>query len=133
MSIEIKINTEDLQRFIKTKSKVFFTAAKKHISAASWAFIRFITLQQLSGRITANYGLNVITGTLRRSFKSKTIGNADAGDVITKIFSSAKYAQYHQTGTRRFPKRLFIFEEYNKTGLKIYREELSLAIKEAMR
>src|SRR3989337_1694976 len=110
MSIELRIDTEKLERFIRGKSKAFFTAAKKRIADASWAFIRFITLDQLSGRTSALYGLNVITGTLRRSFKAKLVGDAEVGDIVTKIFSTARYAKYHQTGTSRLPKRLYIFE-----------------------
>lgn len=132
MSIEVTIDTSKIEKFFYGKSKSFFSFAKKNIAAASWAFIRFITLEQLSGRVSKNFGVNVITGTLRRSFKATTIGGANEGDIVTKIYSTAVYADYLQNPRDINRKKLFIFERYQEIGLKLYREAVHESIKQTV-
>jgi hypothetical protein len=53
------------------------------------------------------------------------------GDVAMKIYSTARYADYLQNPSDMNRKKLHVWERFQVEGLKFYREELSLAIKEA--
>ena len=83
--------------------------------------------EQLSGRVSGDIGLNVKTGNLRDSLKAFV--TTQTGQIESLIYNqAAQYWAYHQDGTERLKKRLFIEEDFEFTGEKLYSSAVEMAL-----
>ena len=125
LSIDVKpLLTEEI---LKKKKEWIAKAIKRGTLFATEFIIGQIQEKQLSGRIMEDFGLKRQSGDLRERSWKKNISNT-ALTITSKIWTISKYAKYHQTGTSRFPKRLYVLEYFKAEGEKIYLSEITEAL-----
>lgn len=94
---------------------------------AGISMVRKFQDEQLSGRKAGNVSLNIVTGRLRDSLKTNV--TTQAGQLESMIYNSgAQYWAYHQDGTDRLKKRLFIEEDFEFSGMKMYESSVEMAL-----
>jgi hypothetical protein len=94
---------------------------------AGISMVRKFQEEQLSGRKSGDIYLNVKTGNLRNSLRSMV--TSQAGQVEGVVYNQgAQYWGYHQDGTEKHPKRLFIEEDFEVSGEKRYASAVDMAM-----
>lgn len=139
------IGAEQLQNLPQRFKQRFLELVRTGWFKAGQQFIGMIQREQLSGRtgivsFGKEGGLNVRTGNLRRSWW--TSSNLEGGDVTSIVYTDVRYARIHQyggtitqNGGRRIniPKRLYVLEEFNNRGRKLYESEVRRAMSGALK
>lgn len=113
MTQNVTVKLGKLQDALRTKLEA-------EVQRQSLYFIGHIQRTQMTGR-KGNIYLNVQTGTLRRSWFAET-GHTSDGLVFTRVYSTTKYAAFHEYGTRFTPKRLFIEDAFQRDMAERYRK-----------
>ena len=148
--IEYKTN---LVNVLKDFDKLDFemkAALKQGLNLGMMRFMGHIQLQQMTGRKSPGFGLNVRTGHLRGSWYTKIIN--DSGNEYGVILSTrSKYAAIHQFGgivkaknkpflhfkigkgwvrtkSVTIPKRLYIYEAFKQEGMTTLRRAMFQSI-----
>lgn len=78
------------------KSRELMAAAELGLRKGMEQFKTEVIRDQMTGRRYADFGLNVKTGTLRRSWRIAP--RAEGTDYIVKLANDSKYARIHQYG-----------------------------------
>lgn len=126
--IVIKTNAKDLSDQLERDGQEFEREIETGFVDASRAIVDGFKTGQLSGRKSDDTALNVKTGNLRRSIDSRV--RMTGRNIAATIFNkSATYWEYHQLGTERLKKRLFLFEEFATSGRKRYESTVETALK----
>ena len=94
---------------------------------AGLAMVHKFQDEQLSGRKSGDIALNVRTGNLRDSIKTMVTTQAEQVEGIV-YNRGAQYWGYHQDGTERLKKRLFLEEDFEASGEKLYSSAVELAM-----
>lgn len=121
LTSNLELTREDFTKKVGAYKRVMKSAMQE----AGIQFKDFIVRTQMSGRP----GLRRKSGRLIRDFKVKTVSNANEG-FQTIVTNDSEYIMYHQTGAKHLPKRLRIYEELQKTGVKMFEKAANKAIKE---
>ncbi len=128
MSVKYKSNIDEVISGLKAKTPRAMAAAESGLTKGLELFSSRIVMNQMAGRP----GLNVKTGTLRRSWEVNVRRVAD--DIIGSLGTQTKYAIYHQKppGSENIapniPKRLNILEDFEKKGLSIVSKQVAKAL-----
>lgn len=112
---------------IEDLSEEYKAALEKGFARAGMNLIYKFQDEQLSGRRSGDVGLNVRTGNLRDSLRS--VVTVDSEAITNTIYNrGADYWAYHQDGSDRLRKRLFIEEDFEDSGAKLYTSEIEIAM-----
>lgn len=130
--LETRNNIRTLVSRLDGKQKSFIRNLKKRFKESYQLFIKRIQKIQLSGRV-GNIYLFKRTGALYRSWTGKLKASEQGFNIRVSIESNSPYVQYHQKGTDRLPKRLFINEDWNKAGKELLTSDVRQALKEFTR
>lgn len=118
---------ESLFQGLKDAGDEYREALDKGFQKAGLAMVHKFQDEQLSGRKSGDIALNVRTGNLRDSLK--TVVTTQADEVQSLIYNQgAQYWAYHQDGSDRLKKRLFIEEDFEFSGEKMYTSAVEMAM-----
>lgn len=125
--VVIHINTEEIAAELRSRGESYRETMERGLARAGAEVVDLFRRDWLSGRNTDDLGLNIRTGRLYQSIKSLT--EID-GDILRGIVfnQGATYWHYHQTGTDRLPKRLYLEETFEEDGEKLYTSEVEMAL-----
>lgn len=125
--VVIHANSEEVIASLATLKGRYQEAAVKGFAEAGRMVVDLFRNDWLSGRQAGDIALNVQTGKLRDSIRSVT---SERGPNITsEVFNrGAQYWEYHQTGTDRLPKRLYLLEAFEEDGAKLYAGQVEIAL-----
>lgn len=130
MSVEFSIRWEEAMKRLKINWSALESKARAGMKYGMDLFAGQIIKEQLSvvdgyvgphgrgaSKRTTDFGLRTVTGTLKRSVAVKEwpVGY----DYVVRMGMggmNAPYAVYHQFGTKRTKKRLYVPEEFKETG-----------------
>lgn len=125
--ISLGFNTEALAQDLKAMGEEYYEALEKGFQKAGLELIHKFQDEQLSGRKSGDIGLNVRTGNLRDSLKN--VVTTQAGMIEGLIYNrAADYWSYHQDGSERLKKRLFLEEDFEVSGEKLYSSAVEMAM-----
>ena len=133
MSITVKMNIDKVIAGIKRKNGIIRQRAQSGMVKGMRFYEAKFVKEQLSGRKSASFGHNRITGTLARSWRTTV---KDAGrDFVVTLATSTIYARTHQFGDpkRNIPKRLRILEDFRESGLSLITESISDELRKFIR
>ena len=89
-------------------------------------FMGKVQKEQYSGRKSAEFGLNVRTGLLRRAWRVWSFGSIRGGNFAVKMVNNVIYGRIHQVGgwagkdkRAYIPKRTYVPEDFQKSGKNI--------------
>ena len=114
--ITFKLDIEKLKKALQEESQRLLSSIKTGMYKSMRFFEADIIKQQMSGRRSPGFGLKRQSGTLARSWYIQI--KDTTSDYIISLATSVKYAAVHQYGypQRNIPKRLYILEQWDKTG-----------------
>lgn len=126
--VVVHINTDEVIAELRARGEEFREGIERGMARAGAAVVDLFRTRWLSGRGSDDLGLNIRTGRLYQSIRSLT--EIDDATLRSVVFNSgAVYWYYHQTGTDRLPKRLFLEETFEEDGQALYASEISLALR----
>jgi len=135
MSIEFNIDIAELRLRLNAKTAQIVKAITGGLQAGMRLYEGHVLTNMMSGRRRPDYGLNVRTGTLRRSWRVKTKGTT-LDDYAVSLATGTKYARIHQFGGKAgrnhaasIPKRLYILEDFPKLGVNLISQQLKIRIR----
>jgi len=125
--VVIYLETDALAAQLNGMKEDYRAALEEGFARAGRLIVDLFRNTQLSGRTPDDRGLNIRTGNLNQSVKSLT---QISGSTITSLVynEGAQYWEYHQTGTDRLPKRLYLEEAFQDDGAKLYTSEVEMAL-----
>lgn len=118
MSVELK-TVNGITPFLKNIRTGLLQKLMQEIQRQNIYFISDIVRHQMSGRRGSIYA-NVRTGTLRRSWFADT--GIDKSQLTSRVYSTVKYANYLERGTRNMSRRLFVQEAFETNAKERYRK-----------
>lgn len=123
MMVVIVSNADEVVNELAAIPASFQTYAMDGFLEGSKSIVSMFQREQLSGRKADDAGLNIKSRRLYQSLESSAmvVGDTVVGSVGNR---GATYWEYHQRGTERLRKRLFLEEDFQTKGADIY---LSLA------
>jgi hypothetical protein len=125
--IDINFNFEEMIQGLDEASGEYQNLLERGFARANLQIIHKFQDEQLSGRRSGDVGLNVRTGNLRDSLHS--VVTVDSEAITATIYNrGADYWAYHQDGSDRLRKRLFIEEDFEDSGEKLYSSEIEIAM-----
>lgn len=117
----------EMNKEVDQASEEYKAALDVGFQKASLAMVHKFQDEQLSGRRSGDIGLNVRTGNLRDSLK--TLVTTQTGELKGLIFNqAAQYWAYHQDDSGRLKKRLFLEEDFELSGEKLYVSAVEMAM-----
>lgn len=123
----LSFDFEALAEELKEAGEDYRDALDKGFQKAGLAMVHKFQDEQLSGRKAGDIALNVRTGNLRDSIK--TLVKTQSDEVHGVVFNQgAQYWSYHQDGSERLKKRLFIEEDFEVSGEKLYSSAVEMAL-----
>lgn len=133
--LEVSNNIRTLISQVGKRKKSFIKSLERRFKETIGLFIKRIQRIQLSGRAGSNPGkyLYKRSGKLFDSFSGTVKVSDKSFNIRTSIESNSPYIQYHQNGTSRLPKRLFISEDWKKVGREVLTSDVRQALKEFTR
>lgn len=124
--IIIQFNLDDVVEALEDRAQEYWEVIQTGFARAGQLMVARFQDQQLSGRHGDDTGLNIQSGNLRASLRSLT--EIEGHEIRSMVENAgATYWQYHQTGTEKLPKRLFLKEDFAGEGSKLYTSEIELA------
>ena len=125
--MRLSFDWEALTKGLESASEDYKQALDIGFQKAGLAMVHKFQDEQLSGRKSGNIALNVRTGRLRDSLK--TLVTTQTDEVHGLIYNQgAQYWAYHQDGSDRLKKRLFIEEDFEFSGEKMYTSAVEMAM-----
>jgi phage gpG-like protein len=146
LKITVKTNFKKVFDDLKKKDQQAMLLVEQGMVRGMELFSSRIIMKQMTGRP----GLNVQTGNLRRSWVVRKTRTKD--DIAVSLGTQTKYARIHQYGgiiknpgtnngfgrgikipayDIRMPKRLFVLEDFQKTGLGIISKQIARGLHKA--
>lgn len=132
MSFKFKGNFNEVRASLKRKNGIIRARLTQGMLFGIRLFEAKIVKEQMSGRKSPGFGLNVITGTLRRSW---IVTQMDIiTDFIVTLGTTTIYARTHQFGDikRNIPKRLHVLEDFKVSGSSLIRESMLDRLKKSL-
>ena len=125
--MSLSFDWEALTKDIEAASEDYKQALDIGFQKAGLAMVHKFQDEQLSGRKSGDIALNVRTGRLRDSLK--TLVTTQTDEVHGLIYNQgAQYWAYHQDGSDKLKKRLFIEEDFEFSGEKMYTSAVEMAM-----
>lgn len=125
--MSLTFDWEALTKNLDEASEEYQQALDQGFQKAGLAMIHKFQDEQLSGRTGGDLGLNIRTGNLRDSLKTNV--TTQAGQLEGVIYNKgATYWAFHQDGTDRLKKRLFLEEDFEYSGEKMYSSAVEMAL-----
>lgn len=123
----LSFDFDALAEELKEAGEDYRGALDKGFQKAGLAMVHKFQDEQLSGRKAGDIALNVRTGNLRDSIK--TLVKTQSDEVHGVVFNQgAQYWAYHQDGSERLKKRLFMEEDFEVSGEKLYSSAVEMAL-----
>lgn len=121
-------NIDKVIEALNAKGEAILSQISRGMTEGMEIFKGHVIKEQMSGRQSASFGLNRVTGTLARSWWVREEGSGE--NFLTRMGTEVKYAAVHQYGwkgpTKRkdgspgrmriTPKRLYVLESFYKWG-----------------
>jgi hypothetical protein len=124
----VHVNTEEVIAELRGRVDGYRQALEQGFAKAGNEVVELFRSEWLSGRTSGDLGLNIRTGRLYQSVRSLTEVTQDR--IVSQVFNrGAPYWHYHQTGTDRLPKRLYLEEAFEEDGESLYSKALEDAIR----
>lgn len=133
MTMELSINVDNLVQALRERKANVTKLSQNGLKQGMRFFEGKMIKEQLSGRVMHYWGLNRVTGTLARSWRIDSQGENEEFKV--RLSTSIPYARIHQfggntgKGGRTFiPKRLYIYEDFQKSGIELIKRSITTSL-----